>query len=176
MTALTPTADNYAAASIPLRQVAAHSRRVADLCDLLEAIADDLPRRVAPVWDEVSRLCSTIIPNHYDDVSRVILPVLLRRLEGNADAVAVLRRLQADYLECCVRLPELNDLLADATGSSVSRARGDALGYALRHFFESLRRQIDWEKDVLLPMASRSLTVADLDEIMPRLSHRVSDA
>lgn len=156
--------------SLPLAQVAEHARRVGDLCDLLEAIADDLPRKTKPIWREVIRLCSTIIPNHYDDVIGVVVPVLMRRTEGDIDCESVLRRLHADYIDGRVRLPELTDILDDAIRSDGPAIEPEALGFALRSFFQAIRRQTDWEIDVLLPLANRRLTREDLDEIALSLS------
>jgi hypothetical protein len=39
------------------------------------------------------------------------------------------------------------------------------LGYMLRGFFEQQRRHIEWENRVLLPLARRTLTKADLVEL-----------
>lgn len=155
---------------IPLDYVAAHSKRVAAMCDLLEAIADELPKKAKPFWQEVTRLCTTVIPQHYDAVTRLLVPVLLRRTEGELDCEAVLLRMQADYTDERARLPELTELLTDAFGADDARLSADALGYALRSFFEAMRRQIRWETEVLLPLASRHLTPEDLEELAQGLS------
>lgn len=165
MTALSRPARPQIVPIVPLEYVAAHSKRVGAMCDLLEAIADDLPQKAKPFWREVTRLCGTVIPQHYDAVTRLLVPALLHRTQGEADCEAVLLRMQADYTHERARLPELTELLREAIGQDSLRLSPDALGYALRSFFEAMRRQIRWETEVLLPLASRRLTAEDLDEL-----------
>lgn len=154
---------------MPLVLVARHARRVSQFCDLLETLADDLPRKAMPVWREVHRLCNTVIPMHYEDVASVLVPVLIRRSKGNADCEDVLNRLRLDYDDGRVRIPELAEILTDAMCSDGPKIEPDALGFALRSYFEAMRRQSDWELDVLLPLARRKLTQEDLEEIALQL-------
>ncbi|MEL7166852.1 MAG: hypothetical protein AAGL96_15385 [Pseudomonadota bacterium] len=153
----------------PLALVAQHARRVAELCDLLEAIADDLPRQPKPIWSEVRRLCGATIQQHYDEVLRALVPVLMRRTRGDADCEDMLNRMRLDYVDGQVRLPELEELLNDASRVNGPGLGANALGFALRSFFETIRRQTDWEMDVLLPMARRRLTPSDLAEVKSAL-------
>jgi len=43
------------------------------------------------------------------------------------------------------------------------------LGYMLRGFFENYRRHIHWENTVLIPLARRRLTAADVRELLERM-------
>ncbi|MEO0753069.1 MAG: hypothetical protein AAFY25_14835, partial [Pseudomonadota bacterium] len=129
----------------PLDQVADHARRVSQMCDLLEALADDLPRRPAPIWREATRMCNDVIPGHYREILNVLVPILKRRTEGELDCEYVLRRLQQDFEDEACRLSELNDLLIEAVGTDASKIGPEALGYALRGFFGALRRNGCWE-------------------------------
>ncbi|MEL7011761.1 MAG: hypothetical protein AAFO72_00620 [Pseudomonadota bacterium] len=159
----------------PLDSVADHARRVSQMCDLLEALADDLPHRPAPVWREATRLCNDIIPGHYKEVLDVLVPILQRRTEGEVECEDLLRRLQADFEDEACRLSELNDLLVEAVETDAGRdtdakkIASETLGYALRGFFAALRRNGSWETDVLLPLAARRLIAEDLAEMAVRL-------
>ncbi|MEL7279695.1 MAG: hypothetical protein AAFY35_10820 [Pseudomonadota bacterium] len=159
-----PTAPDRHART-PLDDVADHARRVDQMCDLLEALADDLPRRAAPVWREATRMCKAVIPMHYQNILTVVMPVLRRRCQGEVDCENTLRRLQTDFEEEACRLSELNELLEEAMETGGSTIDPEALGFALRGFFGALRRITSWETDVLLPLADRHLNAEDLNEI-----------
>ena len=159
-----PTAPNTYERT-PLDYVAEHADRVNQMCDILEALADDLPRRPAPVWREAKRMCNSVIPGHYQDVLTVLMPILLRRIAGELDCEDTLRRLQEDFEDEACRLTELNDLLEEALTADRCSIGPEALGYALRGFFNVLRRNTSWETKVLLPLATRRLTADDLNEI-----------
>lgn len=174
MAALTKTPRPELVPIVPLEYVADHARRVARMCDMLEAIADELPNKAKPFWNEVTQLCTTIIPRHYDEVTQLLMPVLRRRTKGAVECEAVLSRLQAEYWEERARLPELTELLTDAVGKDAHRLSADALGYALRGFFDAIRRQSQWETEVLLPLASRHLTQEDLDQLARELASSVT--
>ena len=154
----------------PLEHVAEHANRVSQLCDLLEALADDLPRRPVPVWREATRMCNDVIPGHYKDVLGLLVPILLKRTEGDVDCEDLLQRLQLDFEDEACRLAELNDLMVDAVGDDAQKIGPEALGYALRGFFGALRRNTSWETDVLLPLAERYLNAEDLAEISEQLT------
>lgn len=155
---------------LPLVRFARHGRRVLEACDLLEAIADDLPRKVAPIWREVAQHCVAIMPGHYDSLLHILIPVLKRRTRGDPDCEAVLARLEQEYADACHRFPELFALLQDAQDQGVATIDEEALGYALRSYFEAIRQQMAWERDVLIPLAERRLTRADYAELGTSLS------
>ncbi|MEL6119589.1 MAG: hypothetical protein AAFR49_07915 [Pseudomonadota bacterium] len=154
----------------PLEHVAEHANRVSQMCDMLEALADDLPRRTAPVWREATRMCNDVIPGHYHDVLCLLVPILLKRTEGDVDCEDLLQRLRLDFEDEAYRLTELNDLMVDAVGADAKKIGPEALGYALRGFFGALRRNTSWETDVLLPLAERYLNSDDLEEISGQLT------
>ena len=159
----------------PLESVADQARRVSQMCDLLEALADDLPLRPAPVWREATMLCNDIIPKHFQNILTVLVPILKRRIEGELECEDLVQRLQADFEDEACRLSELNDLLVEAiepqpdADTTSHKIEPEALGYALRGFFTALRRIGSWEVEVLLPLASRRLIEEDLDEMAMRL-------
>ncbi|MEO0487515.1 MAG: hemerythrin domain-containing protein [Pseudomonadota bacterium] len=152
-------------AALVLGAVADQTHRVADFCDLLEAIADDLPRKAKPVWREIIRLCDAILDEHLQTFAQVIVPALLRRTRDDAHLQTVLTQLHAEYRDESARLPELAALLSDNIGPDEDRMTAETLGYALRSFFTALRRQAAWESNVLLPLAATRLSPADLEAI-----------
>ncbi len=158
-------APSQSTASSPLKNMADNAKRVAQICDLLEAMADDLPRRPAPVWREAALMCDEVVKKHYKSVLDVLLPVLETRIRGDEDYAAVLDRLHGDFEEEASRLSELSALMIDALEDSRGQIGAEALGYALRGFFGALRRNVSWEMDVLLPLAKRRLNVDDLSKI-----------
>lgn len=160
-----PELTPEAGAAVVLRHFAEDGTRVNDLCDLLEVIADDLPRITQPVWREALRLIATLLPNHLDDMIGVLIPLLIKRQSTDPTCSRMLQRLQFEFQEGYLRVSELSDLLTDASVSKPSGLSPDAVGYALRGFFETLRRQMSWEQEVLLPLATRCLTDADIATI-----------
>lgn len=169
-TMLNDSEDPKSQARSPLEHVAEHARRVSQMCDLLEALADDLPRRPTPVWREAKRMCNAVIPGHYNDVLGLIVPALLKRTQGDQACEELLHRLKLDFEDEASRLTELNDLMVDALGEDGRKIGPEALGYALRGFFGALRRNSCWETDVLLPLAKRYLNADDLNEISGQLT------
>lgn len=149
----------------PLAQLAGYCERASDLCDLLESIADDLPEQQPAKWKLVIIQSLVTIPQYYQMVARVLLPLLLKSPDIHAECVQFLQRIQKDYLDAEASLPELQALLLDSEPSQRQLISADALGYALRSFFEAIRRQTVWEREVLLPFASRHLTEQDLDQV-----------
>ena len=154
-----------AKARSPLEEVVEQTERVAQICDLLEAMADDLPRRSVPVWRTATRMCHEVVALHYKFILVSLMPILKRRMKGEVDCEDMLTQLEADFKDESGRLAELNVLLSDAVGEDTEKIGSEALGYALRCFFGSIRRNTVWESEVLLPMAMRRLTPKDLDEL-----------
>ncbi|MEM7733330.1 MAG: hypothetical protein AAF280_11180 [Pseudomonadota bacterium] len=149
----------------PLEDMAQHALRVAQVCDLLEALADDLPRRPVPVWREAAHMCNDVVRRHYKLLLDVLLPMLEDRTRGNGECDPVLLRLQSDFEEEASGLYELNALMVDAVNDRSGNIGAEALGYALRCFFGALRRNVSWEMEVLLPLATRRLNIADLNKL-----------
>lgn len=160
---LHPAASGPEGRAVPLRQLASDAHRIKELCDLLEALADDLPRRSPAVWREASRLSSTVLPRHFQAVSTVLLPCLSETASESVVTRPALAQLQRDFDDCTACLPELSDLLEQASGTGPSDLPSEAVGYALRCFFAEIRRQIAWEEAVVLPLAFETCRPVDLD-------------
>ncbi|MEM6578289.1 MAG: hemerythrin domain-containing protein [Pseudomonadota bacterium] len=155
----------------PLSRLSAQSHRASQVSDLLEALADDLPRRNAPIWREARRLCDAVLRLHYKTMSDILIPHLLDRMSQETEFQDMLSRLRKDYDEEASRLLDLHDLITEALASGYDSIAPDALGYALRSYFEAARRHINWETEVLFPMARRKLNLQDLQEIDRDLSN-----
>lgn len=150
---------------MPLSPFVKGATRVAELCDLLEALADDLPRKAPAVWREAVHLTVTVLPEHLDQMSSVLLPVLASRTEEDTMCKAVLGRLVVDYEDSRSGLSELTELLENAMRGQ-SSLPSEALGFALRAHFEAIRRQIGWETEVILPLAKRCFTNREIEALL----------
>ncbi|MEM9435446.1 MAG: hypothetical protein AAGA15_00275 [Pseudomonadota bacterium] len=150
---------------MPLTQLSSDARRVSELCDLLERLADDLPQQSLPKWRKAARLSATIMPQHMDLVSRVLVERLIQSTIDDSFCQTVLRRVQSELWDCTVSIAELTNLLEDASSLRVSQLPPEALGYALRGHFDAIRRQLAWETGVLMPLALRSCSPGELEDM-----------
>lgn len=149
----------------PLEQLAKYSKRVSNLCRLLETLADELPKQLPARWRQAAVESLVAAPQHFDLMTQTFFPLLLRRHELGADFGPFLRLLHKEYVECEASLAELQELLAESLTSGAGGLSPDALGYALRSFFDSIQRRTIWEQEVLLPLADRLLSAQDLKQI-----------
>ncbi|MEM7521887.1 MAG: hypothetical protein AAF307_12730 [Pseudomonadota bacterium] len=149
--------------------------RTLEICELLESLADDLPRRPIAVWREAKHQCRKVLQHHITLGTEQIGQVLGHPAHRSEDQRAILLRFQTEYHNIGARLDDLDDLLYDAVSPDRTCIGAEALGYALRSHFDALRQHIGWENDVLLPMLARLVTGADLrratDVNNPESSH-----
>ena len=158
----------------PLERITAQAERISLLCDLLEAIADSLPSPEAGACEEAAQICRAEVHRHYEDVNTVLIPALRSRVRDNPDRARLLARIEEDLHEDATRLAELIDILGIYGAGRESPLNAEAFGYALRGFFETIRRQLSWEAEVLVPMADQVLEDGDLDIMAQRLASRDS--
>ena len=135
---------------------ASECRRAFEVCELLEFLADELPKQSAPVWREAHIHCKKVLVPHFQFLSSFMISALLRHTIGDVDKQEFLTRLQSDCADQLHRLSDLSDLFSDALGGRLNLQSPEALGFALRGHFEALRYNLNWEADVLLPLASRT--------------------
>ena len=145
------------------------TRRALHICDLLEALADDLPKRRAPHWREARLQCRSVLLPYFRWMQDLILPELERKSDQNVDRTDVLARLATDYRDQLHSLTDLEDLIADAILCEKFAEEPEALGYALRGHFDSLRRDLSWQLAVLWPLATRLCTDADAARFLEAL-------
>lgn len=141
------------------------SQRALQICDLLEALADDLPRRQDIVWKEAQAQCKSVLEKHIAFLSTQILPVLLDLAQDNPDRTEILSKLHADCRDRENTRIDLDDLFYDVMIGKRFDSQPEALGYALRGFFDGMRRDLSWELGVLWPMSTRILSQEDLGRI-----------
>ncbi|MEL6960115.1 MAG: hypothetical protein AAGL89_14310 [Pseudomonadota bacterium] len=164
MAAVTETKDPENLISFSISACEAQLQRAFQVCDLLEALADDLPRRQAPVWRETQRQCQSVLRPHFMLLINVVLPILLKRSKENVDREEVLMRLVADNESQLHALEDLDDLLSEAIAPGRSD-NAESLGFALRGFFDTLRHNLTWEVDVVWPLAKRVFTEVDAKDL-----------
>ncbi len=120
------------------------------LCDMLEQIADSLPRDIS------KRTCASLggdmLPllrdiHQFEEDS--LYPLAIQRLGATPQVHSTIRRLQYEHCEDECFAEELSDALRELGGDDAPK-NPEATGYMLRGFFEALRRHIAFERDHLL--------------------------
>ncbi len=146
----------------PLDAIETAHRIHADICDVLEAIADGLP-------DDVDcRLAINALdslrfelPLHHIDEEEGLFPLLEKRAQPKDNIADVLNRLAKEHAVDESFAEELDDSLEVLSqGGKVDNP--DMVGYMLRGFFENYRRHLHWENTLVLPLARKRLRKKDL--------------
>ncbi len=145
-----------------------------ELCDLLETIADGLPAEL----DKALALAAIgtlrgAVPAHTRLEEEGLFPLLRRRLKPSDPVIQALRCLESEHDGDTGLLSEVVDALKLAVQSPTVE-RAETLGFVLRGFFESQRRHIYWEEQIVLPAAHSVLTgadIADLEAWITRADH-----
>lgn len=145
----------------------------ARLCDTLEHIADGLPDAVDPrQCRETLVVLQVDLPLHHKDEETGLFPLLSLRARPRDNLAELLAQLTNEHAiddSFAQEVAEELELLAIGD----RRCDPNTLGYMLRGFFEGYRRHLHWENTVLLPLARRRLTGADLDELLAKMhEHR----
>lgn len=143
------------------------------LCDVLEKIADGLPnevdRRLAVTAAAMLRYD---LPLLHRDEEEGLFPLLESRCPPEDGMTALLAQLALEHKTdegFAGELAEALDVIAQ--GQSVDSP--EALGYMLRGFFESYRRHLYWENNVVLPIARKRLFASDLQQLAEHIhAHR----
>lgn len=122
------------------------------LCTALEAIADSLPGDIdRPACINAARALGPLITHAHALEEDVIFPALEKRWHQLSGLSHTLERLKFEHLEDICFSEELFDALM-AYGRGVDTPSPEAFGYMLRGFFESLRRHIAFEQEVIVPL------------------------
>lgn len=147
-----------------------HARQ-ADLCDSLERIADSLPADVdRRRCREAAYALRHDLPLHHMDEEEGLFPLLRRHAAQSENLAVIMARLSSEHAADESFAEELTEEL-ERLGEGLSPPNPEALGYMLRGFFESYRRHIHWENEILLPLARETLTEADLDELFRAMAN-----
>lgn len=117
------------------------------LCDALEAVADSLPHNVS------ARICMTLAANLEPLMARshrleeeTLFPLL--EASKTPQLSHTLARLRDEHLTDDSTAAEVSETLHEL-GTDRSALSPDAIGYLLRSFFESLRRHIQSERELI---------------------------
>ena len=136
---------------------------------MLERIADSLPGNVdRALVNEVLFVLTRDLPLLHRDENEGLIPLLQNRCEPGEPLFTMLERM--------IREHGADQGFADETiealqplASGGSPQNPEMLGYMLRGFFESYRRHLGWERDVVLPEAAERLTRGDLLELESKM-------
>jgi len=157
----------------PLDLIFQEHERQEDMCQVLEQIADSLPHGFDR--DVVSKVVSYLecdLVLHIRDEEDGLFPLLEIRgfPEDNLDEILAQLALEHATDECfAYELVESLEVLARGERPK----EPNTLGYMLRACFESHRRHLAWENTVVLPLARKRLTPADLQHLTHvMLTHR----
>lgn len=132
------------------------------ICDLVETIADSLPEPSSLICLRAAAVLRNDLPLYHADLGQCLFPQLRVRHSGSKWIMLMLNQIEADHQQLEMSIDEVADLLERiGTGRARIQERNVA-GYALRGFFEGLRRHICWERNLILPLASESLTKDDM--------------
>lgn len=158
---------------IDLTRLGADHRRLMQLCDDLEVMADALP--AMPSAAEAQRLASELRELVQTDEAqeRAYLAMMFARDRDDPLASALLRHVGTRHATDAARADELIATLAPDAGDA-ARVSPDALGYMLRCFFEGCRRAMDFEELVILTLGARRLTPEARAQLTDSLAARAA--
>lgn len=133
--------------SLPIQALNRCYTDLLDICDVLEAIADGLPNNVPAA--HCTRLATEIVDllaRTHREEEAILLPLLAASPRPELRQLARRLREEHDYDDDAV--VEVREALL-AIASREPLLSPDATGYLLRSFFESLRRHVRAEQDLL---------------------------
>ena len=122
------------------------------LCDALEALADSLPYGAdRQRCLHLARAVYPLVASSQKVEEALLLAPLACLAAKLPDVPATLERLRFEHHSDLCFAEELNGVLL-AFGRGEDLIAPDAVGYMLRAFFESVRRHVAFEKEVLVPL------------------------
>lgn len=129
-----------------------HHAALYDLCDHLEAVADQLPDRVDRQYClHLARMIYPVVKSAHEFEENVVFPALQVRSSIEPSLQSSLERLQFEHWEDESYAIELSESLF-AIASGRLNPTSEYFGYMLRGFFESMRRHIAFEVEHIGPM------------------------
>lgn len=167
---LAPDGAPSARAQSPLDLLDAEHQLFVDICNVFEQVADGLPDDADL---DLARRAADILTvhqtGHYEDETTILFPCLRQKVGSDHVIAKTLDQLEKQRLQDTDILIELNEVLHfGARGQRPDNP--DMLGYMLRFYFTSERRQIDWERSIVLPAARMLMSESDLASLQDRLS------
>ncbi len=138
----------------------AHDDQLA-LCQALEEIADSLPDQVdRQKCMLAARQIWPLLRGVHSFEEKIIFPALADRLAHVDGIDETIARLKSEHAEDECYAEELTDTLL-LLGAGDRGVNFDAVGYMLRGFFESVRRHVAFEREIVLRLARGSETTTD---------------
>jgi hemerythrin-like domain-containing protein len=149
----------------PLRHLRGEHEVQRQLCDSLERIADGLPDEIdRSLARSSARMLETGFRAHIHFEDQQLYPILRERACKDARLLGVLDQLQAQHERDEGFALEIVDELTHLAQTGYA-ANPNMLGYMLRGFFEGQRRQLEWEDNLVLPMAEAVLQRSDIADL-----------
>lgn len=130
-------------------------QQLLDLCDVLEAIADSLPHPDAGLCITSADALEPLVELTHLLEGDVLFPILAAPSRSEANRMARLRR---EHLSDTAKAGEVSDA-PRAVASSSSPLSPDAVGYLLRSFFDSMRRHVYGELELIQEFVTDGRTI-----------------
>lgn len=128
------------------------------LCQTLEEIADSLPDEVDKQKCKLAaREIWPLLRSVHSFEEKIIFPALADRLAHVVGIEQTIARLKSEHAEDECYAEELTDTLL-LLGAGDRGVNFDAVGYMLRGFFESVRRHVAFEREIVLRLAADPVT------------------
>ena len=133
-------------------QVQSNHQALLVVCDLLEAIADGLPSNIDRQECLVlARSLGPMLHRAQDYEEQVLFPALLAWKQLTPEIAETIDRLRTEHQVDASYAEDVQEMLR-SYGESRPGLSADAAGFMLRGFFESVRRHIAFEQQMLLPL------------------------
>lgn len=124
------------------------------LCQTLEEIADSLPDEVDKQKCKLAaREIWPLLRSVHSFEEKIIFPALADRLAHLSSIEETIARLKSEHAEDECYAEELTDTLL-LLGAGDRGVNFDAVGYMLRGFFESVRRHVAFEREIVLRLVN----------------------
>ena len=138
-------------------QLEQNYQKLLDLCDTLESIADSLPHPDARLCLSAADALEPLIEEIHSLEEYALFPVLMA--SGRLELEQTVVRLRQEHITDSGTAGEVSEALQALVAGS-SPLSPDAVGYLLRAFFDSMRRHVHGEIELLrlfLPAAGRTV-------------------
>lgn len=136
-----------------------------EICDDLERVADSLPDQVdRDKCRQLTGLLGTIIRPVHELEERVVFPRIATGGGFVGFQERTLERLRREHCMDCDYAAEIAELL-DGLCNRTCCVGMNAVGYALRGFFESLRRHVYFDLEQIIPAAQCLLLREDVQQM-----------
>ena len=148
-----------------------HDRQL-EICALLERLLDALDTEPRSQWAErVLTYLSEDLPVHIEDEEQDLFPMLASRKGNETEFLTILDQLILEHESDRGLVEPLLDGLQDMAEGGAPADPNRFYMYA-RTFTEALRRHLNWENRIVLPLAGKLLSDDEKAELGKRLADR----